>query len=111
MSRRPAASTAVRSVATGRSVAGSRSVVLGSAPDARYGVARIPADRISRHLRCEGHAGMPEVGPLTPDAIRTPERIDTYVRLDGLRFTESAAWCDLDRARRRGPAPARRTAR
>ncbi len=84
-------------------------VVLGSAPDARYGVARIPADRISRHLRCEGHAGMPEVGPVTPDAIRTPERIDTYVRLDGLRFTESAAWCDLDPATLR-PVATERTA-
>lgn len=71
-------------------------VLLGAAPDPHYGVARIPAERIARHLRCEGHAGMPEVEPLTPDALQTPKRIDTYVRLDGLRFTETAAWCDLD---------------
>lgn len=71
-------------------------VVLGAAPDARYGVARIPYDAIDRYLRYERAGSMPQVDPITPDALRSPERIDTYVRLDGLRFTAPGTWCDLD---------------
>lgn len=71
-------------------------VLLGAAPDARYGVARIPYDAIDRHLRCEGAGTMPQTEPITPDGLRTPERIDTYVRLDRLRFTAPGNWCDLD---------------
>ncbi len=71
-------------------------VLLGAAPDARYGVARIPYDAVDRYLHCEGAGRMPEVTPIDPDRLNDPDRIDTYVRLDGLRFTDRGNWCDLD---------------
>lgn len=70
-------------------------IVLGAEPDGAYGATRIPADRIDRHLSCEGQAPTFEAPRLTFDGIDS-RHIDAYVRFDGVRFTEAARWCDAD---------------
>lgn len=70
-------------------------VLLGAAPDGRYGVTRIAAADVSRHIRREedGELFYPATLAFTDVG---PEHIDTYVRFDGVRFTSADRWCDLD---------------
>lgn len=58
---------------------------------------RIPRKELAKHLRIGGWT--PERITATPTTIDrlTPARVDTYVRIDDVSFTESpASWCDRD---------------
>lgn len=71
-------------------------IQLGTLPEDDYGAGRIPGAELGRYLHAEAPAeGPPVPVSITIDAL-TPYLIDTYVRLDEVRFLESGTWCDTD---------------
>ncbi len=56
----------------------------------------IPREETALHLRLSGR--QPEQLAAKPVRIEelTPAHVDTYVRIDGVRFLESGTWCDRD---------------
>ena len=57
---------------------------------------RIPRDEVAEHLRTSGReARFVTAKPVRIDLL-TAAHVDTYVRIDGVRFTELAEWCDFD---------------
>lgn len=70
-------------------------VLLGAAPDGQYGVTRIAAADVSRHIRREEDGELFYPATLTFEDL-SPEHIDMYVRFDEVRFMRSDRWCDLD---------------
>lgn len=57
---------------------------------------RIPRDEVPKHLHLSGRE--PEFVTAKPVRIDllTAAHADTYVRIDGVHFTELAEWCDFD---------------
>ncbi|MCM1150528.1 MAG: DUF5689 domain-containing protein [Alistipes sp.] len=56
----------------------------------------IPREELDRHLRISGRTPeRPTAAPIRIDEL-TPAHIDTYVRIDDVRFPESGIWCDRD---------------
>lgn len=57
---------------------------------------RIPAEELARYLRLsDGEACRPAAQPIGMDEL-TPYRVDTYVRIDRVRFAGRGTWCDRD---------------
>ncbi len=57
---------------------------------------RIPREELRRHIRPSGRPLQRIAAtPITIDRL-TPALTDTYVRIDDVGFTASAAWCDRD---------------
>ena len=56
----------------------------------------IPRSELGLHLRLSGR--QPEQLAARPVRIEelTPAHVDTYVRIDGVRFLETGTWCDRD---------------
>lgn len=68
-------------------------IELGKAAD---GSTRIPHDEAQRYLRLSGlPAERPAARPVGIGEL-TAADADTYVRIDGVHFTQRAAWCDTD---------------
>lgn len=70
-------------------------IVLGDDPDGQYGVTRIAGSEVGRYVRLSGAGGISQVSPITFAEIE-PEHIDTFVRFDGVRFTQPGTWCEVD---------------
>lgn len=70
-------------------------VQLGIAPVDDSGAGRIPRQELDRYLRPTGRYVEPLPTLLTISEIGQ-RHIDTYVCLEGVRFTEMASWCDTD---------------
>lgn len=70
-------------------------ILLGTTPG-ESGVGRIPARELHRYLR----VSRPEGVQTLPLRLSIPEigiqHTDTYVRLDGVRFSDTGNWCDTD---------------
>lgn len=57
---------------------------------------RIPAEELARYLRIiDDEACRPAAQRIDPNAL-TPSLIDTYIRIDEVRFAEPGTWCDRD---------------
>ena len=70
-------------------------IQLGAAPG-DYGAGCIPAGELPARLRIGPAApAPPEAAAVTIGGL-TPRQVDTYVRLDGVRFVDSGTWCDTD---------------
>lgn len=71
-------------------------IVLGGAPGA-YGPTPVAQTELPSRIHVEPAPGeAPEAAPITLDAI-TQRRVDTYVRIEGVRFAEAeVCWCDTD---------------
>lgn len=56
----------------------------------------IPREELGRHIRTSGRT--PQRIAALPASIGelTPTHIDTYIRIDNVRFVETGAWCDRD---------------
>ncbi|WP_418991239.1 DUF5689 domain-containing protein [Alistipes sp.] len=70
-------------------------VQLGTAPVDDSGAGRIPRTELERYLRRTGRIADP-IPVVTTIPQIGQSQVDTYVRLEGVRFTELAAWCDTD---------------
>lgn len=70
-------------------------VELGTAPVDDSGAGRIPRTELERYLRRTGRFADP-IPVVTTIPQIGQSQVDTYVRLEGVRFTELAAWCDTD---------------
>lgn len=72
------------------------SIELVADPDALYGAVGIPSEAFDRYL----HAAAPADGAPRPAVRRIDEltaaTVDTYVRIEALRFTAAGSWCRRD---------------
>lgn len=65
-------------------------------PDAPYGAVGIPSEDFDRHLHAAAPADeAPCPAPCEIDGL-TAATLDTYVRMEGLRFLDEGAWCRRD---------------
>lgn len=70
-------------------------IQIGTAPG-DYGAGRIPAEELPARLRREPAAPEPpEAAEITIGEL-SARHVDTYVRIDGVRFTAPGTWCDTD---------------
>ncbi|MDE6624226.1 MAG: hypothetical protein K2K30_07565 [Alistipes sp.] len=70
-------------------------IQIGTAPG-DYGAGRIPAEELPARLRREPAAPAPPEAAEISIGELSLRHVDTYVRIEGVRFTTSAAWCDTD---------------
>lgn len=73
-------------------------IVLGTIPGTDYagGAGRIPENDLPRYLTVNS----PDEAPPQPQRLSIPDidirHADRYLRLEGIRFTDTGPWCDID---------------
>ena len=56
----------------------------------------IPRSELDAHLRLSGREAMHRTAAPASIGGLTAAHVDTYVRIDGVHFTERASWCEFD---------------